>query len=93
MDLANALKIAYDEGFNKALDIMSKVPPRKWVSVNEELPFSGEEVLVTDRMGEIDICLYNGRDQTWEDLMGVVLSTSDIKAWQFLPEPYKDKKE
>lgn len=88
------IEIAYERGFNKALEIMDKIPPPKWIPVNNELPFSGEEVLVTDSMGEIDICLFN-RDvngtATWEDLMGIVLSTDDIKAWQILPEPYKDE--
>lgn len=93
MELNEALKYAYEDGFNKALEIVDKIPPRKWISVNEDLPFSGDEVLVTDSFGELDICLFN-KDQhgimTWEDMTGVVLPFNAVKAWQYLPEPYKD---
>lgn len=67
-----------------------------WISVKDRMPEDGRPVLTCDGHGDIDIMHRNRAFQGWEYDDGIFYddmfkgTKSEIKAWQSLPEPYKE---
>lgn len=95
-------------GLHQALDITverekaERDAEQQWISVKEQLPEEGEEVLIFGQyLNDIPKvlgvrCRYKGDQKwkyTWEGQDEWVYSQDDVSHWMPLPEPPKDAKE
>ena len=84
-----ALETAYERGYYDSLRDSSNA---KWVKISDQLPNDYQDVLVTTKEGYIDTGHYYGGN-SWSIGEGFYYETSEILAWQPLPEPYREENE
>ena len=74
-------------------EIMDIPSADRWIPCEERLPEHGEDVLITNEYGDVEIAsieyfLRIPEPWQWEDIYGIQI-TYTVLAWMPLPEPWK----
>jgi len=89
-DSEDYMTIGYDHAIADAIITASKQPTieaPEWISVKENMPEVGEEVLISTDTKMVFTALFNSI--CWEDDDGYTWNQDEVLAWMPLPEPYE----
>ncbi len=91
-------RMDYCDDILEIIEEMPTIEPElHWTPIDEKLPITGKEVLVTDNNNDVWICsLYKPDVRVpfrWEDKYGHLHDFDCFSAWMPLPKPYKENQD
>lgn len=86
MDMERVIQEAYDNGYLRGYE---KGKADRWIPCEERLPEHGEDVLITDEYGDVEIAsIEYPTPHPWQSVYGIHIEYM-VYAWMPLPEPWK----
>lgn len=96
-DLSRKEINAYNEAKDIAVEIVrgnnGRIKDENWISICESFPPKGQDILVCDIDGDIYLTHRVDYYSSWHCLDDMGNKIKNIRAWMFLPKPYKEWKD